>query len=124
MPKPEHWKIDGERGGATGHCHRCHRPFPAIALVPVDQWVPRRNGPPVHIYGWHCGDCRPRDFGRVRGYPAAGISMPALDGSEAPGRERGLPKFLTPLGDAGRNMNPRIQTRHRTRKLPPMKPLN
>lgn len=118
MEKAEMWKADG-KGGYTGVCKRCERTFPAIGLIPVDQWVPTRNGPPKHIIGWFCAGCRPRDFGRVRGTPSQGWVCRPSDGSGIdPDKVKGqLSRMLAPIGEAkGGKM-----VKHRTRKPRPMK---
>lgn len=127
--------------GVTGACTRCHREFPAIGLVAVDQYVPVRgehvwraptDDNPLggrweqamrHIIGWFCAGCRPRNFGRLNGGPNDGWVERPTDGSsiDPPKADEGMGRLLKPMGQAGDG--PRRTVKHRSRKPKAMKPL-
>ncbi len=112
--------IEDLTASVTGTCTRCKREFPAIGLVPVDQWVPIRGehvwyaptkdaplsghwGPQMHhIIGWFCAGCKPRNFGRIRGNPSDGWVERPTDGSSIdPPDDSQVGKLLRPMGQTG-----------------------
>lgn len=110
---PARWILNANGDHITGACDKCGRIFPAIGLIPVDQWAFGH-----HVFGWFCAGCRPRGFGRINGTPSAGWVMLPSDGSPI-NPPKAIDKLLRPMGSPTGNRN----VQHRIRKPKVMRSL-